>query len=103
MSRFIENNPEYVNRFKYTSCGDELFYTTVIKKLESNFEIENKNCLRFVEWHPKREYTSLPLVLNENEFGDIVSSKALFCRKVESRASANLLDMLDGYAATRTE
>lgn len=99
---FINNNPSYVNRFKYTSCGDELFYATIIKQFENDFPIESRNCLRFVEWEPKREYSSLPLILNENEYNDITQSNALFCRKVDSKESLKLLDMLDEYAKNRT-
>ena len=101
MCKFIDNNPSYTNRFKYTSCGDELFFTTIIKQMENDFPIETRNCLRFVDWQPKRAYSSLPLVLNENEYDAIANSGALFCRKVDSLESNKLLDMLDAYANKR--
>ena len=47
----------------------------------------------------KREerVSSLPLVLNENEYEDIVQSGAFFCRKCEWKESSNLLKLLDDH------
>ncbi len=57
--------------------------------------IVSNNDFRYVDWHPRRAYSSLPLVLNEEDYDDIVSSGMLFCRTVELGESDRLLEMLD--------
>lgn len=92
---YIDDNPEFIKRFRYTSSSDELIFSTILSKVEDELEIEKRNSLRFVEWHPKRETKALPLTLNENEFNQIINSGAFFCRKVDEKISAKLLDMID--------
>lgn len=57
--------------------------------------IVSDNDFRYVDWHPRRAYRSLPLILNEEDYDDIVNSGMLFCRKVELGESDRLLEMLD--------
>lgn len=92
---YIESNPEYLKRFHYTACPDELVFATVLMSESDRLNIEKRNSLRYVVWHPNRPATSLPLILNESEFDDIVNSKSIFCRKVSLTESAKLLDLLD--------
>ena len=99
LMNYFWENPKFVRRFYYTHCCDELFYSTVLYPLREELNIASRNSLRFVVWRPKREYTSLPLVLDEREFDAIAESGCFFCRKVESGVSARLLAMLDAKIA----
>lgn len=94
----INTDQSFVSSFKYTTSSDELIFSSILNPVTEDFNIERRNSLRFVDWHPKREYKSLPLILNENEYDQIISSKAIFCRKVDAIESAKLLDMLDKHA-----
>lgn len=62
---------------------------------QNTIPIISNNSFRYVDWHPKHNYASLPLVLDERDYADIINSGMLFCRKVESGKSDILLDMLD--------
>lgn len=92
---YIDAHPKFYRRFKYTHCCDELIYSTILNPVSEEFRIVRRNSLRYVQWRPKRQYKSLPLVLNTNELEDIKKSGALFCRKVELQESKELLDSLD--------
>lgn len=91
---YIDNNPLFLKRFKYTACCDEVIFHTLLNGKDAELNIEKYNSLRFVEWHPKRPTQSLPLVLNEQEYDDIVQSGAFFCRKIHPEVSAKLKEML---------
>lgn len=94
--KYFEENPGYVRRFHYSRCGDELIFPTVLVKKADELNIATRNSLRFVEWHPQREYKGkTPLLLNECEFEQIMQSGAFFCRKVETVESEKLLDLID--------
>ena len=90
------SNPGYFRRFHFTRCCDELIFHTLLASHIGRLNIESDNALRFIEWHPKRSApTNSPLLLEITEFEDIVKSKALICRKVDSVKSALLLNELD--------
>lgn len=96
--KYLKENPTYYNRFKYTYCCDEIIFSTMLYPIAEEYNIDIHNSLRFVEWHPKRPYESTPLVLNMNEYDDIVKSGAFFCRKCEWKESLELLNKLDEHA-----
>lgn len=94
---YMDSHPEYLRRFKYTCCCDEIIFHTLLQHKLKDLNINPHNSLRFIEWHPKRAYTSLPLVLNLNEYDDIIGSDCLFCRKIDPVESGGLIDMLDKH------
>ena len=91
---FLNRNPDYIRRFHYTSCCDELFFHTILNDHTDKLRICRNDALRFIEWHPKRETKTLPLILNENEYDDIIKSKAFFCRKIKPGDSLELIQLL---------
>lgn len=99
---YLNDNSNFYYRFKYTSCCDEVIFHTILNGLEKELNIDRYNSLRFVEWHPKRFCKSLPLVLNEQEYEDIIESKAFFCRKIHPVESRKLKDMLRKYIQANT-
>lgn len=85
-----------MNRFKFTSCGDELFFSTILHGVASDLNIETRNSLRYIDWHPEREYSGgLPLILNELDYEKIRTSNCLICRKVDIGESEILMNMID--------
>ena len=92
---FLDRNSKYIDRFHYTSCCDEIFFHTILNEHTTELNINRDNALRFIEWHPKRNAKSLPLILDEREYQDIVDSRAFFCRKVDPSASGRLIEMLE--------
>lgn len=92
---YLNEHPEYVRRFRYTLASDELILSTIIKPVAEKMNIDINNSLRFVEWNPKRYSKTLPLVLKESEYEDVVNSGAFFCRKVQLPESEKLIEMID--------
>ncbi len=94
---YLRDNPQYLSRWKLTNCCDELIFHTMLNDKTKELNIDRYNSLRFVEWHPKREFTTLPLVLDEREYEDIIESGAFFCRKIHPGTSEKLMSMLDNH------
>lgn len=92
---YYDTHPDYVNRFHYTKCCDEVIFHTMLFHYIKELNIDRDNALRYIDWFPNREYDTLPLVLDERDFASIRNSGAFFCRKVFSDRSKKLLDMLD--------
>lgn len=92
---FLQENPKYAKRFHYTHCGDELFFHTILYNHLEELNIEPHNSLRFIEWHPKRPYKTLPLVLEETEYDEIIKSRSIFCRKIHPDTSKVLIQKLN--------
>ena len=97
--KYLKDNPEYLKRFKYTACCDEVIFHTMLNGLDGKLNIDKYNCLRFIEWHPHRSYKTLPLVLNESEYTEIINSKSFFCRKIHPVESEQLKLMLHKHIA----
>ena len=96
---YLNDNQEYLRRFRHTCCTDELIFHTLLYPHLERLKIHKSDALRYIDWYPKRQYTGkLPLVLEEVDYDDIINSKALLCRKVDSKKSSKLLDMLDRAA-----
>lgn len=91
---YIKSNPFYLKRWHHTHCCDEMVFHTLLNKKTEELNIEKFNSLRYIEWHPKREYQSLPLILDEREYEDIVKKNAFFCRKIHPKLSHKLVLLL---------
>ena len=94
---YVKNNPFYFRRFFFSYCSDEFFFHTILHIKAEQLNIEKYNSLRFIEWYPKRKAETLPLVLDEREFDDIINSGAIFCRKVHPVLSAKLITLLNNH------
>ncbi|WP_342648581.1 beta-1,6-N-acetylglucosaminyltransferase [Mucilaginibacter sp. CSA2-8R] len=91
---YLSDNPSYLKRFKLTCCGDEIIFHTLLNDVAEELGIEKYNSLRYIEWHPKRESPTFPLVLDEREYDDITKSGAVFCRKLHPEKSEGLIERL---------
>jgi hypothetical protein len=92
--KFVKENPAFFKRFRLSYCSDEIFFHTILHNQAEKLNIEKYNSLRFIEWYPKRKAETLPLVLDEREYDDMIHSGAIFCRKVHPVLSAKLIALL---------
>lgn len=92
---YTEENPDYLKRFHFTTCCDELVYSTVLYPHRDELNIEIRDSKRYIDWHHPRRKKGSPLLLNENEYNEVADSGAFFCRKVSMPESSKLLDMID--------
>lgn len=99
VTEYFKKNPQELKKYKYTYCCDEIIFHTLLQSRLERLKIQKNMTIRFVEWHPKRPATGLPLTLNENEYTEIVNSDALFCRKVHPEESKKLISLLKKHIA----
>ena len=81
---------DLLNSLRHTTCAEEVYIPTLIMNSPYRSKCINRN-LRYDDWsvHPA------PKFLHTNDFDRIVNSNSLFCRKVDSTKSQDLLDRLD--------
>ena len=92
------NNLSFYRRFHHTACSDELIFATLLHDHRDQLKIISNNSLRYINWKKfvegrKRKHSSL--ILNEDEYSDIVESGSFFCRKVDPVISKKLLSLLE--------
>ena len=90
---FVKQNTNFVNRFKYTYCADEIFYQTLILNSPFKDKIINDD-FRYRDWggdvnalHPRN--------LEKKDFEKIRESDKLFARKFDMTIDPDILDMID--------
>ncbi len=87
----VAREPGLARFFRRAACPDEMFFQTLVMDSPFRERVLGSN-FRYVQWpeHGARN----PKVLDEGDFERIVASRAHFCRKLDSRASAALLPRL---------
>jgi hypothetical protein len=87
----VAREPGLVRFFRRCACPDEMFFQTLVMNSPFAPRVLGQN-FRYVQWpeHGARN----PKVLDEGDFERIAASRAHFCRKIDSEASAALLPRL---------
>lgn len=80
---------DLLERLKNTTCGEEVFFQTVLWNSGYREKIVRSN-LCYVDWTVKAP----PKFLEESDYDKIISSKNCFCRKVDSVISKTLVNKL---------
>lgn len=93
LKEFLRNNQAYVDRFRHTSCCDEIFFHTIMfnSYLKNKIVIDN---LRYIDWKPKYANEHLPRTLDNTDLVEIEKSKALFCRKIHPQVSKEVVNWI---------
>jgi len=86
---YLDKDKNYIKRFKWTSCADEIFYHTIIVNIE-NIKIE-ENCLRYFDFESGPEY---PKILREEDYEKITCSNALFARKFDENIDKRIIEKI---------
>jgi hypothetical protein len=87
----VERDPGLVRFFRRCACPDEMFFQTLVMNSPFAPRVLGQN-FRYVQWpeHGARN----PKILDEGDFERIAASRAHFCRKIDSQASAGLMPRL---------
>jgi hypothetical protein len=87
----VRREPRLLRFFRSVACPDEMFFQTLVMDGSHAGRVLGRN-FRYIQWpeHGARN----PKVLDEHDFERIAASRAHFCRKIDSRASAALLPQL---------
>lgn len=86
---YNQEHSGYFKRFRYTHCCDELVFHTLLYPYIDELNIDKDHSLRYIDWNPKREHKSLPLILDERDFDAIILSKSFFAEKCLKRKAVN--------------
>jgi hypothetical protein len=92
MDDFVKQNTNFVNRFNYTYCTDEIFYQTLILNSHFKDKVINDD-LRYRDWGDVNAFH--PRNLEKKDFEKIRESGKLFARKFDMTVDADILDMID--------
>jgi hypothetical protein len=116
--RFVQDNPGFVNFYRYTHSPGEMFFQSIILNSEWAVRVQNFDAymewtsvtsnkdklkeesmlaedsfhLRYIDWSADRE---TPAILDERDWHGIQNSSNLFARKFHPIRSAKLLDLID--------
>lgn len=91
---YLSRYPEYLKRFKWTFCAEEVFFQTIIMNSPLAKNVIN-DPLRFIVWEERNG--SYPANLDDSDFDEMKLTSALFARKVQSPYSDQLLEKLKEY------
>lgn len=86
---YLDTQHDYLRRFRMTSIAEEICLTTLW--CNSSLPLTN-NYKRYIDWGVDG---GNPQVLTEKDYDNIVSSGALFARKMQSGISDKLIEMLN--------
>jgi len=93
---FVNQNPNFVNRFKYTYIPDEEFYQTLLMSSPFRNKIISDD-LKYKEWGNDVN-ASHPKILEKTDFQKLKESKSLFARKFDATVDTDVLDMIDALS-----
>ncbi|MBC7864822.1 MAG: hypothetical protein IAF38_17745 [Bacteroidia bacterium] len=91
MLTYLNENPEFLKRFKFTRCADEIFTQTLLMNSPLAANVVN-DCLRYVNWVDGPEY---PKTLRKEDVEKIFSNpNNLFARKFDETVDKEIIEMI---------
>jgi hypothetical protein len=84
---FLDNNPAYMKKLKYSRATDEIWVQSIIMNTELKDKVVN-NDLRYIDWETGPEF---PKKLNENDLDKLERSNALFARKFDIKKDREVI------------
>lgn len=89
-----EYNHNFFRRLRWTFGPEETFFPTVILNSPFALNVKNNN-LRYIVWH--KTHDGHPKILDQTDWGGIITCNALFARKFEDGKSDFLKSCLRRY------
>lgn len=89
---FVNNNKEFLSRFSYTRCADEVFFHTILL----GFDYPGKNNianadLRFQDWETGPDY---PRIFTMADIDRCLNAPELFARKFDEQIDSKVIDTI---------
>jgi hypothetical protein len=91
---------EFLKAVRSTYVSEEIFFHSYFLNSDMRSIVVNDD-LRFMDWRHRNG--SVPAFLDETDAGRVLSSNALFARKMSSRVSQKLLDEIDRVLDQRND
>lgn len=76
-----------LDSLKNSTCAEEVYFQTVIMNSPFREKVKIDKTLRYVDWHSSPR----PKFLDLSDYDKIITSKSLFCRKIDSGHSKDLI------------
>ena len=90
--RYLYRHPAYLELFRYSLCGDEIFFNTLVHIVSHGKEIEDHNNLRYVDMKQgERKNVGAPKTLTMDDIRRIKTSGAFLARKADVSVDADLV------------
>ena len=80
-----------LEKLRNSTCSEEVYFATVIMNSPFRNTVKVDETLRYVDWHASPP----PKYLQLEDFPKIIESRSLFCRKVDSDFSKDLIRALE--------
>jgi hypothetical protein len=90
---YVESDPQLERFFLFTWGSDEFVFQTVLMNSFYKDELVN-NDMRYIDWSAGGSH---PKVLNISDLDQLKSTDDLFARKLNTKASGELIDALDKF------
>lgn len=85
---YMAEHPNFLQRFKYSFCSEEIFFQTILLNSPLKENIINHN-MRFIVWEERNG--NFPANLDESDYRNITLTESFFARKFEFPISQKLL------------
>lgn len=89
-----QKNKRFYRRLKYTFAPEETFFATIVMNSSFAKNVVDNN-LRYIDWKGKKD--GHPNVLRQSNWFGIITSDAVFCRKIDAIESTQLKDNIKKY------
>lgn len=84
---YLTNNRDYIARYRYTRCADEIFFQSII--CNSTFIKSTVNdSLRYIDW---TSCSGSPKTLKIEDYDKIINSNKLFARKFDENIDNHII------------
>ena len=88
--RLVRNDTEFLKRFRFTFCPDEVFFQTAIESCgRADLALESPR--RYIDWKTGPEH---PRVLRKEDLAMVEASDMLFARKCDTSIDPDLVERL---------
>ena len=86
---YLQENPAYIKRYRWTNCADEIFYQTILAQIKEINIIDDQQ--RYVDWSAGGLN---PKTLLLEDFDKIIKSDKLFARKFDVAVDAQVIEAM---------
>ena len=93
VSDFIRKRPDFMKYFRFTRLPEEVIFQTIILNSYLRDRVVDKS-LTYTRW-PAGGRSAHPVILRENDFGDLAACPELFARKFDINTEKEILDIID--------
>lgn len=88
--RLIRSDKEFLKRFRFTFCPDEVFFQTAVESCgRADLSLENPR--RYIDWKTGPEH---PRILRTEDLAMVEASDMLFARKCDTSVDPDFVDRL---------